>query len=180
MSPAGKPLGDLCLIQAVFYPFEFLWRSVLRLFRPPEHHSFLDAEYDNGLVVEVIDRTVRHIEWSRKVAKTSRCPLTVYLDSGVEIDESTFQSPEAMRALGAKLSQGPKTTDGQDSSFALFRTDGYFVEAMYVEDAFDFVTVEIRPQAQGTLRVGVDGRTFELPISQDRLFEILGPPAREE
>ncbi len=164
----------------MFYPFEFLWRSVLRMVRPPQHHTFLDAEYDNGLVVEVIDGIVRSLDWSCRVGHPSRCPLIVCLDSGVEIDEPTFQSPDAMRALGAKMSKGPQANTGEDTLIAEFRTRDYFVVGTYVKDALDYVELKILSQAEGALKVTVDGRTFELPVSQERLFEILGPPAREE
>ena len=165
-----------------WFEFNFLRRCIRRLFRGDQHHSVCDAEYNNGLVITGIDGIVKEVQWCRLVAEryhcpSNRCPLIVYLDDGVELDDSTFQSPDAMRALGAKMAQGPKTDKGQNMSFAEFRTRDYFVATSYADDVLDVVELHVLKDATGTLRVSVDGRTFELPISQESLFEILGPPA---
>src|SRR5579863_2301896 len=146
-----------------------MWRSIVdSLFgRRKAATPIIEVEYDNGLRFIGTDGAVSNLEWSRQPGQTTRCPVVVHLDHGKEIDQSAFESPAAMRALGAEV------TDDSDDGDASLNTSDYLVEALYHKGSFYLLNLQVWPKATRTLKVTVDGRTFQLPVAPEKLYEVL-------
>jgi hypothetical protein len=134
--------------------------------------DFSNAEYDNGIVFSAMHGVVHTVSWYRPEKPPAACPIVVHL-KGLDIDDVRLSSPKVMRNLGGH----DQNRHGNTVDVTVTRSDVNIL-CEYEKDKLVWVDVLVDYRDESFHSLTVNGKKLTLPLSEDKLFAVLGPPRR--
>jgi hypothetical protein len=133
---------------------------------------FSKADYGKGLVFYGLGDVIHQVDWSADSSLPQvKCPIIIHLKDGSNLDESLFASSQKMLQSGGKI----QCEIGDDLWVEVLRPEMAIV-CTYKKDKLVSVMVNVPPHSSLGASLTVGGKNVSLPITDRKLFEILGEP----